>query len=214
MTKIHFDLLCKMIDWMIWLCSGKFNEFLRTKNGINHLFHCSWSYIIVPLKWVYAIVVKDFTCESELRIGLTLIVGNRWRDQRSLSLVSLSFSSSCAFLSLKDSFQPSGFMTRQISNRSSLVNSASLKYKLIDRAVVEGNFSNSFLVNSVLASLVNDRIFWRKIVFDNKTEFCANCTLGWLNFARKNFALSGLFCAKWYCAKRTSGVYRIRYQEN
>ena len=40
----------------------------------------------------------------------------------------------------------------------------------------------------------------------HKTEFCAKCTLGWLNFARKSFALSGLFCAKWYCAKCTFGV--------
>ena len=40
----------------------------------------------------------------------------------------------------------------------------------------------------------------------NKTEFCANCAWGLINFARKSIALSGLFCAKWYCAKCTSGV--------
>ena len=43
----------------------------------------------------------------------------------------------------------------------------------------------------------------------NKTEFCANCALGLINFARKSFALSGLFCAK--C---TSGVlcHLVNYQ--
>ena len=38
------------------------------------------------------------------------------------------------------------------------------------------------------------------------TEFCVNCTLGWLNFAQKSFALSGLFCTKWFCAKCTTGL--------
>ena len=43
------------------------------------------------------------------------------------------------------------------------------------------------------------------------TEFCANCTLGWLNFVRKSIALSGLFCTKWFCAKCTTGVYYALY---
>ena len=47
----------------------------------------------------------------------------------------------------------------------------------------------------------------------NKTEFCAYCTLGWLNFARKSFTLNGRFCAKWFCAKCATGVNNLYFDE-
>ena len=45
--------------------------------------------------------------------------------------------------------------------------------------------------------LIDNKLFLEKqsqaTNLGNRTEFYANCTLGWINFSRKSYALSGLF---------------------